>query len=301
MIQKERYIFFDILRITAMLMVVYIHIFIRQDYYIHLPIPSFIFLSNTIDIGKMGVIIFILISGSMLYMSTKERQFNFKNILPFYYKKFARIYPTLWLSLPIYLILNMWILRFQNIAMIFIQITGTTVYFVNITNINEFEPLINPIVWFISLIVGLYLLYPILFNLMKYKPMLTLVISGYISYCAQINYTTSMAFGNPLAYLSFFVLGMFIVQFEIYPKYTIDSTNKIVFLSNLSFYIFLIHGAIFGIWNNNIIMFIILTLIISWFVMLIDNKIQSKLNRKIRAEKKKPTIEIYHESNESLG
>ncbi len=272
---KGRFLFFDIVRIIAILMVVYQHI----NSSLHISVPSFLFMGETLGIGKIGVILFVITCGAVQFISSQKTEFTIKNTLLFYYKKFIRLYPALWFSFIIAIIVEPQYIKLQTLSDWIIQISGTTVYFKDITNQTTFLTLINPISYFISLIIGLYLVYPLIHKIVKHYPDIVLLISILISAVAIQKYNIGINSGNPLAYFMYFTFGIYIVNKGYYPKTTISLKNFIVFISNLTFYIFLTHGCMLNYWlseshNYNIIMFVISSILISVLLMLVDNMIQ---------------------------
>jgi|GEM_PF-2791439 peptidoglycan/LPS O-acetylase OafA/YrhL len=273
--KREHLLFFDILRIGAILMVVYQHILSS----INENVPSIMIMGETLGIGKIGVLVFVTVSGALLFISTSETTFTFSNVLPFYYKKFVRLYPALWMSFIITIIAEPQILQYQSTKDWIIQLTGTTVYFMDITNLTVWSHLINPVSYFISLLIGLYLIYPLVHNLTKYLSFLTIIGAIAISVASKFYYNISFGSGNPLIYLMFFVLGAHIAIMGLYPKISINSKSGIVVASSLSFYVFLTHGIMINIWYNNILMFAIATLGMSSLLMIVDDKIQSDIKK----------------------
>jgi peptidoglycan/LPS O-acetylase OafA/YrhL len=268
--KKERLLFFDIVRISAIILVVSQHILGTLTPSI--TIPDY----ETIPIGKIGVIIFVFISGAILYVTSEKMTFNIYNILIFYYKKFLRLYPAMWLSLLVAIMLNPGILQFQTLKYLLIQLSGTPVYFLDFNTPNIWTHLINPLTYFIGLIAGLYLIYPIIHIIIKKYPHHVLIGTMTISIISTTHYHITIFSGNPLAYLMYFVLGTYIAYFRIYPKSKTNS-NVIIFLSELSFYIFLTHTLIVNLWKTSPILYIVLAVLIAYILMLTDNIVKMKL------------------------
>ncbi len=278
---KNRFLFFDVIRIMSILMIVYQHI----NSSLHRDVPSYLIMGETLGIGKIGVILFVITCGSVQYISSKDINFDFKTILSFYYKKFIRLYPALWISFIIAIIVEPQFVYLQSLNDWVIQLSGTTVYFIDIKNEIVFLNLINPISYFISLIIGLYLIYPLIHKIIRQYPTLILFISVIISTISIQYLNIDINSGNPLAYFMYFVFGIYISNKELYPKNIIDNKNIIVFVSDLTFYIFLTHGCMLNYWLNdvhghNIFMFIISSILISLLLMKIDNIVQSKIRQK---------------------
>jgi hypothetical protein len=249
-------------------------------------------MGESLNIGKIGVLIFVTISGALLYISLKETEFTFKNVWSFYYKKVVRLYPALWMSFAVFIIADPQILQYQTLRLWLIQLSGTTVYFINIATPEFYDysarnwffwrGLVNPISWFVSMIIGLYIMYPIIHNLInknKYFSFLTMLGAGIVSVVSHENHFT-FGSGNPLPYLMFFVFGVYIAKNGLYIKSTIRTDSIIVFLSSLSFYVFLVHGSLLksDIFQHMWI-FITATLLVAAGVMYMDNLIQLNIKK----------------------
>ncbi len=269
--KKERLIFFDILRICAILLVVSQHILGMNTPAI--KIPGY----ETIPIGKIGVIIFVFISGALLYLTSEKMTFTINNIHIFYYKRFSRLYPAMWISFLIAIMFQPDILQFQTLKYWLVQLSGTMVYFLDFNSPNISPYMINPLTYFISLIVGLYIMYPIIHNAIKKYPYYTVFGAVAISIMSTSFYHITIYSGNPLAYLMYFVLGVCVSHFGTYPRNMISHENVIVFFSDLSFYIFLTHVFILKFWQINPILFVVQAILISYMLMLVDGNIQDIL------------------------
>ncbi len=272
MSMKKRLLFIDLLKIIGVGCVLFWHLFFNTH-----NLVWFLPLYGMIHLGGIGVILFLIASGAALTYN----QYNFdviKNILMFYYKRLVRVYPAMWLTtLFIFLVLPSF---FKNIDYIKVleELTGFYYYF------NKDIPTINSSSWFIGLIVILYILYPLLYYIIRKY--------GYYGFIAI--YTISMAthiylYNNPgffgytnlfyfgvIPNLWAFCLGIFIMSINLYPKF--ESKNIIIKeLSNLSFYIYLLQFAIIPFYSLSIPLFLIELLFSSYMLMLTDNKINEYL------------------------
>jgi len=155
MSMKKRLLFIDILKIIGIGCVLFWHLFFNTYHLVW-----FLPLYGMLHLGGLGVILFLIASGAALTYN----QYNFndvKNILIFYYKRLVRVYPAMWLStLFTFLLLPS---SFQNIHYIKLleELTGFYYYF------NKTTPIINSSIWFIGLIIILYILYPLLYNIIR--------------------------------------------------------------------------------------------------------------------------------------
>jgi peptidoglycan/LPS O-acetylase OafA/YrhL len=100
--QPERFGYIDSLRGIAALLVIYLHLadwFLRNEPNLGaFDRWSFVALTDVIDIGKVGVIVFFAISGYVIPFSLMRRT---DHAVPrFVISRFFRLYPAYWLSLP---------------------------------------------------------------------------------------------------------------------------------------------------------------------------------------------------------
>ena len=105
--RPERFGYIDLLRGIAALLVIYLHLadwFLRNEPNLgSFEHWSFVALTDVIDIGKVGVIVFFAISGYVIPFSLMRRT---DNAVPrFVISRFFRLYPAYWLSLPAGLII----------------------------------------------------------------------------------------------------------------------------------------------------------------------------------------------------
>jgi peptidoglycan/LPS O-acetylase OafA/YrhL len=105
--RSDRFGYIDSLRGIAALLVIYLHLadwFLRNEPNLgSFDHWSFVALTDVIDIGKVGVIVFFAISGYVIPFSLMRRT---DNAVPrFVISRFFRLYPAYWLSLPAGLII----------------------------------------------------------------------------------------------------------------------------------------------------------------------------------------------------
>jgi len=272
MSMKKRLLFIDILKIIGIGCVLFWHLFFNTY-----NLVWFLPLYGMLHLGGLGVILFLIASGAALTYN----QYNFndvKNILIFYYKRLVRVYPAMWLStLFTFLLLPS---SFQNIDYIKLleELTGFYYYF------NKTTPIINSSIWFIGLIIILYILYPLLYNIIRKYGYYGFIVIFIISMATHIylynnpeflSYTNLFYFGV-IPNLWAFCLGIFAMSINLYPKF--ESKNVVIKeLSNLSFYIYLLQFAIIPIYNLSKPLFLIEILFFSYMLMLTDNKINEHL------------------------
>jgi peptidoglycan/LPS O-acetylase OafA/YrhL len=284
---KDRLLFFDILRIIAIVLIVLAHlpglVFYNIEFFLNNPNHYF----NMIwfSAGTVGVALFLFISGAVLEYTHRNIS-TIKELIRFYYRRLSRIYPAYWISLLVTLI----------IAPVYIETSTAGL----ISQLSGFMSSPFHVQWFIGLIVFMYLVFPLLSKSMEKNPYITISVILFISVISTIFVNTYGAGfvgidqqpdrSFPLCNLIEFGLGIFCIQQNLYPK-NVNNSSTVRLLADMSFYIFLIHQpiryALYGtpgnIWGVNawifptIIEFIILVFVSSYMLMVIDQKIQAFL------------------------
>lgn len=113
--QKHRYAHIDALRGIAVMLVVWIHV---SESYRSLASESSRWLyrwAHTLNVGRIGVVIFFAISGFVIAHSIKgERKEGSRR---FWIRRFFRLYPLFWLSVGIGgLVMSMWFARHYDLG-----------------------------------------------------------------------------------------------------------------------------------------------------------------------------------------
>lgn len=244
---KQRFLFFDLLKILAIILVVLVHIPSMEH-----PNLSFLnFKNNPIGIeniimthiGGWGVIFFLIVSGALIEYTEGQRLQNNFNYMDFIEKKLVRIYPAYWLSLVFAVVFNPEMLNFPLVEYLK-PLTGFNNYFL------ECIP-INPPGWFIGLILTMYLLYPMISKILRGYGFPSLFFIILLSYFIGMSFPGGdwgVKYWCPLTRLPAFALGIYIIQKGAYPK--IETKSFIIkFLSELSFPIFLINYPLLKLFN----------------------------------------------------
>jgi peptidoglycan/LPS O-acetylase OafA/YrhL len=240
MSEKDHLLFFDILRIIAILFIVLAHlpglVFLNFEFFLYNPEHYY----NMIwfSAGTVGVALFLFISGAVLEYTHRNIS-TVRDLILFYYRRLTRIYPIYWISLLITLF----------IAPVYIEKTGAGL----ISQFSGFMSSPFHVQWFIGLIVFMYLIFPLLSKVMEKYPYITILTVLVISILSTVYVNIyGAAFAGidqqpdrvfPLCSLIEFGLGIFIVQQNLYPK-AVNTSRTIRLLSDMSFYIFLIHQPV---------------------------------------------------------
>ncbi len=248
---RQRILFFDIIRILCVGIIVYDHS--RWDL---IPgINQFFFPEgsgpfNIYTSGLQGYAVFgmILVSGAVIEYNYQGLE-KLHGYLTFLFRRFIRLYPAFWMSLILGLILTpaLWSDRLPGLIF---EFTGFFVILgLGLGNINIMG-------WFIATMVCLYLLFPLFSKIIRDYGIIAL--AGFcimswglrfliITYnIVPLNYFWRWF---PLCNAFEFCLGIYIVQKSLFPK-TINTSPIIRELSDVSYYVFLFHILIIGIFSN---------------------------------------------------
>ena len=211
--QKKRIFLFDFVRAIATIFIVFTHynaLFVYNTYRPDIAVGR-IFVGN-VYIGTLGVTLFLIISGALLYKSygTRER-FNLKS---FYSKRFLTVYPCFWVAYALIFCLTFYETRGAFPAVpawrIIFSILGVDGYLANfgvptIYIVGE---------WFLGFILLVYAIFPLILYLVKKIPL----IFGLI--CIAL-YTVSLVLFHDRAWIGVFfpvrlfdfVLGMYFIKY----------------------------------------------------------------------------------------
>jgi peptidoglycan/LPS O-acetylase OafA/YrhL len=276
---RDRFLIFDLLRAIAITCIIIRHI-AGELGWAAFNAPYWwnnIFL---VSIGNIGVILFIIVSGAVLEL-TYIPAGNVREYLHFIGRRILRLYPAMWISLVFAAVIAVLAGTRINPVTLFWSFTG----FVSFAGRNFGQ--LNPVVWYIGLLMSLYLVYPLLHGMIHKRPGISLLclftvslVSTYIINTGiptigfDSNFTTAKWF--PLCSIFYFGLGIFLVRMGWYPDWK-DFKGTGQLLGELSFYIFLFHYPLLDLANKSVILFLIVTFIVSCIAMVIDRRIQTVL------------------------
>lgn len=286
---KGRNLFFDILRIAAVILIVVHHL-------PGMPIPvdstlyRFIYdngvaLTYHVTAGPLGVYLLVFISGAVVHYAYGNRKVSSKQ---FIYSRLKRLYPSYWIVIVGYFLFSPeLILRGKGF---FWQLTG-------------FLPGVAYCSWWIGLFLCLYLVYPILRKAIKAHPYITLLSAFVITIASRLLVAgvTGKMPGTGLDIIQLdrlifptllfeFVLGMVVIEKGLYFKRAHHS-RVVAWLSEVSFFVFLLHpltrNAMFGsdmsqLWHpRNFLFYLLVTILLSAQLMSLDRFIQKILPHKL--------------------
>lgn len=300
-----RFIGLDIFRCVAIALVLLAHIGLVLHWRIgeFFGIPNFYWVS----LGGIGVTMFLILSGTVL-----ELQYGNKNIryLQFIAKRFLRIYPVYYLSLPIGIFVY-FLHDYYNTGHLFARFSqlGIGDAVLSITGGYAFVgrwggPFIATS-WYIAVIISMYILYPFLSRQIEKRPNVSIIIFFFISFLSRLllgKYEILAMY--PLDWFPFcrifeFSLGIYLAV--ILPKASfnikyLEPSGRLRSLvscgSAISFPLFLVHYPLLFIINyltrrgvNQVLaicLYLLVSLTVSWIILSIDKRFpRSLILRKI--------------------
>lgn len=287
-----RYIFLDFLRVIALVLLVSSHIILWSGIQFS-GIFSHKWLFNN-EIAN-GVSLFLIVSGLVLELKYGQTSINYTK---FIIKRLKRIYPVYWACL-LFGIIIYWLrtVLFNNHSLLLINSIKPLTWICSITGFCVYTgDWGGPFVatgWYISLIICLYFIYPLIAPLIRKKPWSTLIFIAIVSFTFRyflklykVNFPIWFYRAFPLSRLFEFSIGIFFVRilktdvWLILNKF-IQIEKPLRFLSDISFPLFLIHYPLLFIFpllfQKNITplfaigIYLLISIIISWVILKISS------------------------------
>lgn len=248
-----RHSLLDLFRALAIILVIIYHIGLEINSASSAPI----FILGQIypvNLGNLGVIIFIILSGLVLELKYGKQKINY---FEFIVKRFLRIYSTLFFCLIVGALIYYLVPKdILSLDPYYVPMVGLSDLVCSLTGFCNFLLRVGgpflPTSWFIGIIVPLYLLFPLLSKKFKNKPLAALFVSFLITLffrfiMAADPLTFFRLFGfAPLLFIFEFGLGIYLARM-VNPKLWL-SLNKYIktsavlsYLGVLSFPLFLLH------------------------------------------------------------
>ena len=231
---KKRVLYFDILKIVAIVFVILIHVISEYWDSLNINSGSFIILSILESISRFCVPIYFMVSGA-LFLSD-EKKITFKDILKKYVPR-------------ILLLFVFWNLLYSFLSVIITK-DVITLKMVGKVLLNTLlgEGIFH--LYFLPIIIGFYLCVPLIKKitvkenkeLLKYFIIILFIFFGFerlLEYLFNISISYQLLFGG---YLIYFILGYYLSTFEISKK----ETNIIYILGILGFIITLGFTIVFS-------------------------------------------------------
>lgn len=292
--KQPRLAIFDWIRVIAIGLVISDHMF--RTIKLFKPSPILSTLTTSIgdyhfwwfNWGGTGVILFLILSGMVLEYNYGNKKIAY---LSFIWKRCNRLYPIYWIailvSLPLVMALG-WPTTFKDI---FLDVSGLLLF-----TGRAWTDFFIPTAFFISLIVYLYLFFPLVSRLMRHHPTLTLISLFMISiacryYIGHADWWFRGPDGFPLCRLFEFGLGIWLVQQPQVLKFFHSLNTKISWkavwwLSELSFPALLMHSTVLKLnvlvmpaWLG-VIKFLELTLFLAIIVYVLNNYLSALISER---------------------
>jgi len=281
-VSEDRILMFDVLRIAAIAGIVSAHIWWALGLTLLYTKEGGIREIIAVSIGGYGVAIFLFISGCVLEYAYGDKvwgstsSFDFRLFIE---KRLLRLYPAYWFSIMLGLVFG-YNLSGTLASFNWFEFIKTMTGFVVFFNLDFSGGYINPMGWFIGVILCLYFLYPILSSFLKKNGIQGLVLIFLFVLFVRITIPEGPSGLNwywfPLSRIAEFALGIYMVQTGLYLK-TVNTSKIIQFASDLSFPVFLVHFPILYIltttsqaYYQNVIMYIAVMVFLAVMVYLFD-------------------------------
>jgi peptidoglycan/LPS O-acetylase OafA/YrhL len=284
-----RLAFMDGLRVIGITLVIIHHLYYNGGWtYFRWLYFSFDYPAFHIDLGSIGVWLFVFASGASLALG-KYSFDSLKNVGKFYGNRLLRIYPIYWVAVVFSLLVTP-ITSVLTLSDYVRNLAGFQIFFITDNSWGK----INGTYWFIGLIISLYFLFPIVYSAIKKHPHVSLI-SLFLIYIAAKAITwnyfiqfTGITDWFPLCQIFEFGLGIYLVQRGLYLKSA--APRALAIAGELSFYVFLVHNPFlhftppiqfeFGI-EYAITWFIAVTLLFGCIFYAFDKSIQKPIRRQI--------------------
>ncbi len=278
---KSRLLFIDTLRILGITLIVLQHV---EGYF-----PYISNLNQSIgfrlgdfynaNFGTLGVSIFLLASGFSLGISYGDIGSKV-TLANFYKKRVLRIYPAYWLAVFFAVMMNIGVIHENLSAIDYVKIvSGFQALWAKTP--SDFYGVINGNLWFISLILSLYILAPIVIFAVKRHPHISILSLLLIATASSYYFGQGALFFRgidwcPLPRIFDFGLGVYLMRIGLYPKWR--SNTVAAYLGNISFYIYLISAPLLYLIPQSYAMFVAALFIVgSMFYTM-----QAKINETLR-------------------
>jgi len=244
-----------------------------QPYYLNINIQNM----YHFNYGSIGVFLFLFASGCGLAYAHSNLDSGAK-LKDFYVKRVLRIYPAYYTALLMAIVMIP--SRLQN--------TFTPIEYVKIVtgfqsigahNLVDFYGKINGNLWFLSVILTMYLIFPILLITIKKHPRISIlslfIISAFSRYYLSFDIADYRIIDwFPLCRMFEFGLGICFISTGLYPRIT--SGRIIAYFSTISFYVFLINGPMSSLLEYPLV-FIVALLVIGTMMYKFDELIKSTI------------------------
>lgn len=243
---KDRLLFIDLMRILGIALILFYHVSSTVwgqwiwNYFFSINIFNLYYANY----GTIGVSLFLFASGCSLALSCKgiETEGDLKS---FYSKRLLRIYPAYWTGVLFAVMMDLSVLQKQFLPIDYARLV-TGLQSLGATTAQDFYGNVNGNFWFLTPILFMYLLFPIIFLAVKKHPHLSILTLLAISVLSRWYMSSPIFYRGidwfPLCVIFEFGLGIYLIKVGVYPK--IRGTIITAYLSNLAFYAYLINAPL---------------------------------------------------------
>jgi peptidoglycan/LPS O-acetylase OafA/YrhL len=289
-----RYAALDLVRCFAITLLLVAHIGQKVESPIggFFGIPDFYYVS----LGGVAVTVFLILSGTVLELKYGNKDIRSSR---FIFKRILRIYPVYYLSLlfgiAVYAIRSYYetghvLTNFStlNTGDVFLSLTAGYAF------VGKWGGPFVKTSWFIPLIMTMYVFFPFLSREIKKRPMAAVMILLIISAESRLILGYSEVLPKrpldwfPICRVFEFSLGVYLANALPKDIFRLTESSKrfraaILFISTLSFPLFLVHHPLLFLINEiagrdvslwiSICLYVSLSLFVSWIIVVIDRKI----------------------------
>lgn len=239
------------------------------------------FTQQIIARGYYGVELFFIISGftlSLPFIKQKLYGTGHVNIKDYFIRRITRIEPLYIITLILYFIVRVWILKYQSFTEVLPHLAASLLYLHNFIY-NDF-PLVNGVTWSLEVEIQFYILAPILTAIFyikntyyRYLIFMVLIVLGAV----KLFYLHINNLGNFINFSCFFFAGMFLGDLYLSNKKSYNGVGYLLVAIVAFTLVLLLEEPLFGIFN---LMLLILSMIF-FFLALTNNILKKCLSNKI--------------------
>lgn len=176
--------------------------------------------------GKVCVSIYLLLSGYGLYESCKDKPFSLHT---FYWKRLKSIYVNYWIIFAIFVALGYFAYTpyfFNFISTPYSQKWNLLLSFLGLQYFANGYMGFNPSWWFVSQILLLYLLFPIMRKMMQSKITTMLLGAAGLAFATVYTNLNIKGFFVNFVYFTPFIIGLFFSKYNIFEYIYRQQKNK---------------------------------------------------------------------------